>query len=49
MASDVSFVEFVVDQFAEDCAVTYKKMFGEVISFLSKRRHGVDARSASSR
>jgi TfoX/Sxy family transcriptional regulator of competence genes len=29
MASDLSFVEFVVDQFAEDCAVTYKRMFGE--------------------
>jgi TfoX/Sxy family transcriptional regulator of competence genes len=29
MASDLSFVEFVVDQMAEDCAVTYRKMFGE--------------------
>jgi TfoX/Sxy family transcriptional regulator of competence genes len=29
MASDLSFVEYVVDQLAEDCAVTYKKMFGE--------------------
>ncbi len=29
MASDLSFVEFVVDQFNKDCAVTYKKMFGE--------------------
>ncbi len=29
MASDLSFVEFVVDQFDTDCAVTYKKMFGE--------------------
>ncbi len=29
MASELSFVEFVVDQFDEDCAVTYKKMFGE--------------------
>ena len=29
MASDLSFVEFVADQLAEDCAVTYRKMFGE--------------------
>ena len=29
MASDLGFVEFVVDQFEEDCAVTYKRMFGE--------------------
>ena len=29
MASDLNFVEFVVDQFDEDCAVTYKRMFGE--------------------
>lgn len=25
----MSFVEFVVDQFDEDCAVTFKRMFGE--------------------
>ena len=30
MASDLSFVEFVVDQLDEDCAVTYKRMFGGV-------------------
>ncbi|MCH7992672.1 MAG: TfoX/Sxy family protein [Gemmatimonadetes bacterium] len=29
MASDLKFVEFVVDQMDEDCAVTYKRMFGE--------------------
>jgi TfoX/Sxy family transcriptional regulator of competence genes len=29
MASDLSFVEFVVDQMDEDCAVSYKRMFGE--------------------
>ena len=29
MASDLKFVEFVVDQTDEDCAVTYKRMFGE--------------------
>jgi TfoX/Sxy family transcriptional regulator of competence genes len=29
MASDLSFVEYVVDQIARDCDVTYKRMFGE--------------------
>ena len=29
MASDLSFVEFVVDQVDDDCAVTYIRMFGE--------------------
>ena len=29
MGSDLSFVELVTDQLADDCAVTYKKMFGE--------------------
>ena len=29
MASDLSFVEFVMDQLEEDCAGTYKRMFGE--------------------
>jgi len=29
MASDLEFVKFVVDQLADDCAVTYRKMFGE--------------------
>ncbi len=29
MASDLNFVEFVVDQLDKDCAVTYRKMFGE--------------------
>ena len=29
MASDLNFVEFVVDQLDKDCAVTYKRMFGE--------------------
>ena len=29
MASDLSFVEFVVDQLDKDCAATQKKMFGE--------------------
>ena len=30
MASDLSFVEFVVDQLDKDCAVTHKRMFGEL-------------------
>ena len=29
MASDLNYVEYVVDQLDRDCAVTYKKMFGE--------------------
>ena len=29
MATDESFVEFVADQISEDCAITYRKMFGE--------------------
>ncbi len=29
MASDPSFVEFVVDHVDTDCAVTWRKMFGE--------------------
>jgi TfoX/Sxy family transcriptional regulator of competence genes len=29
MASDLNFVEYVVDQFEPDCAITYKRMFGE--------------------
>lgn len=29
MASELSFVEFVVDQLDKDCVVTYRKMFGE--------------------
>ena len=29
MASELSFVEFVVDQLDKDCAVTFKRMFGE--------------------
>ena len=29
MASELSFVEFVVDQLDKDCVVTYKRMFGE--------------------
>jgi TfoX/Sxy family transcriptional regulator of competence genes len=29
MASDADFVEYVVDQFDQDCGVTSKRMFGE--------------------
>ena len=29
MASDQSFVEFVVDQLDKNCSASYKKMFGE--------------------
>lgn len=29
MASDLNFVEYVVDQIDERCAISYKRMFGE--------------------
>ncbi len=29
MASDLSFVEYVMDQLDDDCVATYKQMFGE--------------------
>jgi len=29
MATDLDFVEFIVDQIDEGCAVSYRKMFGE--------------------
>ncbi len=41
MASDLSFVEYVVDQLAEDCAVTYKKMFGEFGLFSDAKMVGM--------
>jgi TfoX/Sxy family transcriptional regulator of competence genes len=41
MASDLSFVEYVVDQFDEDCAVTYKKMFGEFGLFSGGKMFGL--------
>ena len=41
MASDLSFVEYVVDQLAEDCAVTYKKMFGEFGLFSDAKMFGM--------
>lgn len=41
MASDLSFVEYVVDQFAEDCGVTYKKMFGEFGLFSDAKMFGM--------
>jgi TfoX/Sxy family transcriptional regulator of competence genes len=29
MASDFDFVEFITDQIADDCGISYRKMFGE--------------------
>ncbi len=29
MATELGFVEFIVDQIADDCGITYKKMFGD--------------------
>ncbi len=37
MASDLKFVEFVVDQLDEDLAVTYKRMFGEFGLFADRK------------
>jgi TfoX/Sxy family transcriptional regulator of competence genes len=41
MASDPGFVEYVLDQFEADCAVTSKKMFGEYGLFSSGRMFGM--------
>ncbi len=41
MASDLSFVEYVVDQLAEECGVTYKKMFGEYGLFSDGKMFGM--------
>lgn len=41
MASDLSFVEYVVDQFHEDCGVTFKKMFGEFGLFSQGKMFGM--------
>ena len=41
MASDQSFVEYVVDQLAEDCGVTHKKMFGEYGLFSEGKMFGL--------
>ena len=41
MASDLSFVEYVVDNLAEDCAVTYNKMFGEFGLFSDAKMFGM--------
>jgi TfoX/Sxy family transcriptional regulator of competence genes len=41
MGSDLSFVEYVVDQFAEDCGVTHKKMFGEFGLFSAGKMFGM--------
>lgn len=40
MASDLSFVEFVVDQFHKDLGVTHKKMFGEFGLFSGGKMFG---------
>ena len=41
MASDLTFVEFVVDQFDKDCGVTYKYMFGEFGLFSGGKMFGM--------
>jgi TfoX/Sxy family transcriptional regulator of competence genes len=41
MASDLSFVEYVVDQVDKNCGVTYKKMFGEFALYSHGRLFGL--------
>lgn len=41
MASDLGFVEFVVDQIAPDCGVTHRKMFGEYGLFSDGKMFGM--------
>ena len=41
MASDLSFVEFVVDQLDNDCGVTHKHMFGEFGLFSAGKMFGM--------
>lgn len=41
MASDLSFVEYVVDQIDPSCGVTYKKMFGEYGLFSEGKMFGM--------
>jgi TfoX/Sxy family transcriptional regulator of competence genes len=41
MASDLGFVEFVVDQISPDCGVTHRKMFGEYGLFSDGKMFGM--------
>ena len=41
MASDLSFVEFVVDQLRAHCTASYKKMFGEYGLYADGKFFGV--------
>jgi TfoX/Sxy family transcriptional regulator of competence genes len=41
MASDQSFVDYMVDQFQDDCGVTYRKMFGEYGLYSNGKIFGV--------
>lgn len=41
MASDPSFVEFLVDQLSEHCTASYKKMFGEYGLYANGKFFGV--------
>jgi len=35
MASDLSFVEFITDQLSDQCALSFRKMFGEYALYLN--------------
>ena len=41
MGSTQEFVDYVTEQFAEDCGVTYKKMFGEYGLFSDGKMFGM--------
>ena len=41
MASDVNFVQYVVDQLDADCAATWKRMFGEFGLYSDGKLFGV--------
>ena len=41
MGSTQGFVDYVAEQFAEDCGVTYKKMFGEYGLFSEGKMFGM--------
>ncbi|MDR2100693.1 MAG: hypothetical protein LBP40_07715 [Campylobacteraceae bacterium] len=37
MASDLNYVQYVIDQIKTDCTLTYKKMFGEYLIYVNNK------------
>jgi TfoX/Sxy family transcriptional regulator of competence genes len=37
MASDLNYVQYVIDQIKTDGTITYKKMFGEYLIYLNNK------------